>query len=556
MSKKPTAAKIPTGPGLPKPPLGLKVKIDPWGPTQQEISEAATWLTQHATVQSALGNSRNRLLNVQLVDSIVDAKTARNPAPPDRVQATFYDYTNHRTLEATTTISNRKSVDVVESAEQPLPSPEEFAEAVEAVSTHGELGPALREGRFQTYPAMPPLLLEELPDGRFKRSISVGLLPKAAGAKHEIVGFNLVDRSIVRFETNAPNLAQAHNPICGIPYAGQPAVSNAAGQAQVTISQGTTVLWKFIVLRPAATMGPGISTNGTGIELRFVDYRGKRLLYRAHVPILNVSYKNNACGPYRDWQHTESMFDATGADVLPGFRLCSSPPKTILDNGSDQGIFNGVAVFASGDQVQLISEMEAGWYRYISEWRFHADGTIQPRFGFSAVSNSCVCNIHYHHAYWRFDFDVKTPGNNLVREFNDPCLPGFCPSNWHDKLFEISRPRDPSRKRRWRVENTVSGEAYDIVPGASDGSAFTSPDSPFGRGDFWVLRYHGNEIDDGVHATGPPYEAGINAWVNGESTKNQDVVVWYGAHFTHDVNAEPPGTFGDRVGPDLKLVKW
>ena len=105
-----------------------------------------------------------------------------------------------------------------------------FAEAVEAVSTHGELGAALREGRLQTYPAMPPLLLEELPDGRFKRSISVGLLPKAAGAKHEIVGFNLADRSIVRFETNAPNLAQAHNPICGIPYAGQPAVSNAAGK--------------------------------------------------------------------------------------------------------------------------------------------------------------------------------------------------------------------------------------------------------------------------------------------------------------------------------------
>jgi len=28
----------------------------------------------------------------------------------------------------------------------------------------------------------------------------------------------------------------------------------------------------------------------------------------------------------------------------------------------------------------LVSEMSAGWYRYVSEWRFHADGTIQPRF--------------------------------------------------------------------------------------------------------------------------------------------------------------------------------
>ncbi len=51
-------------------------------------------------------------------------------------------------------------------------------------------------------------------------------------------------------------------------------------------------------------------------------------------------------------------------------------------------------------------------------------------------------------------------------------------------------------------------------------------------------------------------KAGIDTWVNGESVNNQDVVIWYGAHVTHDVAAEPPGTFGHIVGPDLKLVKW
>ena len=35
-------------------------------------------------------------------------------------------------------------------------------------------------------------------------------------------------------------------------------------------------------------------------------------------------------------------------------------------------------------EVVLVSEMEAGWYRYVSEWRLHTDGTIKPRFGFSA----------------------------------------------------------------------------------------------------------------------------------------------------------------------------
>jgi hypothetical protein len=70
------------------------------------------------------------------------------------------------------------------------------------------------------------------------------------------------------------------------------------------------------------------------------------------------------------------------------------------------------------------------------------------------------------------------------------------------------------------------------------------------------LRYHGGEIDDGSVATGPPYEVGLDSWVNGESINGADVVVWYGAHFTHDVAHDHPGEFGHVVGPDLKRVRW
>jgi len=34
-------------------------------------------------------------------------------------------------------------------------------------------------------------------------------------------------------------------------------------------------------------------------------------------------------------------------------------------------------------------------------------------------------------------------------------------SNWHDKNFEIRRPRDPGHKRKWRVSNKATGDAYD-----------------------------------------------------------------------------------------------
>jgi hypothetical protein len=371
---------------------------------------------------------------------------------------------------------------------------------------------------------------------------------------HEIVAVNMISRKVTRFAPSergrAPKCSAAHNPICGLPYSGQQTASNVAGSVWVTVTQGGAAVWKFLAIRPAASSG----TNGSGVELRFLDYRGKRVLYRAHVPVLNVKYNANACGPYRDWQNQEGMIQANGTNVAPGFRLCPTPATTILDTGNDAGNFLGVAIYVQGQEVVLVSEMQAGWYRYVSEWRLHTDGTIRPRFGFSAVQSSCVCTIHHHHVYWRLDFDIRTVANNIVREFNDPPIIGS--SNWHDKTYEIRRPRDPAHRRKWRVENLATREAYDIIPGPSDGVATAMADWPFPRGDVWILRYRGTEIDDGVVATGPPYEAGIDPWVNGEPVKGADIVLWYGAHFTHDITHDEPGHFGHTVGPDLKRVRW
>ena len=269
------------------------------------------------------------------------------------------------------------------------------------------------------------------------------------------------------------------------------------GQAWVTVSRGGTVLWRFLAVRPAASSG----TNGSGVELRYVDYRGKRVLYRAHLPLLNVRYDNDACGPYLDWQEEEGMIDAQGVDVAPGFRLCSSPAQTILDTGDDAGNFLGVAIYVQGQEVVLVSEMEAGWYRYVSEWRLHANGNIRPRFGFGAVDSSSY----------------------VVREFNDPPLLGG--SKWRTIRFETQRPRNPARKRRWRVQHRDTDDAYEIIPGPGDGVATSSPDWPFPQGDVWLVRYRGSEIDNGVVATGPPYEANIGNFVNNESIDRADVVV-------------------------------
>jgi hypothetical protein len=441
---------------------------------------------------------------------------------------------------------------VTESVFQPLPDWDELQAAVQILREHEDFGPAIARQELQPYRPMPPFNQDPLPDGRIERTLMVGLVPvKSSNRRHEIVGVDMAKRSVLRFDRGAPTGSNASMRFCGPPGAGQPTASrHEAGQYEVVVNEGGTELWRFKAIRPAASSG----TNGSGIELVSVKYKGKLVLGRAHAPILNVLYGSGShgCGPaYRDWQWEEGMILAEGEDVAPGFRRCPTPAQTIFESGTDRGNFLGVALYTTDNEVVLVSELEAGWYRYVSEWRFDRNGTIRPRFGFAGVQNSCVCERHHHHIYWRFDFDIETAANNRVREFNSPPVVGR--ENLHTLEFETRREKAPAHGRHWLVENTRTGDTYMILPGPNDGRA----EPEFGVGDLWVLRNRGTtEFDDGQGFTTNPSraKAQIDRFVSGEAVHDHDIVVWYAGHFTHDEHDqdETPHI----VGPELKPVRW
>src|SRR5712691_9054422 len=418
----------------------LTVKVEAVAPDQRAHDRVATGLVRSGALREYLGKADHRLLALELLEP--ERKTAK-PRERDRYRATYYDYTNNRAVYAEGRFGDLRGAAVTVSARQPRPSTEEFDAAVKILRRHKELGPALRDGTLRPYRPMPPLVSSPQPDGRVERTVSVGLLPVGRRkAGHEIVGVNMVRRRVERYEQGAPPKALATDGLCGVPVAANQASTGqgVAGQAWVSVYQGATLLWRFLVVRPSVSSG----ASGSGVELRYVDYRGKRVLYQAHVSILNVRYDKDACGPYRDWQYQEGMIQAAGKTVAPGFLLCPTPAKTILDTGSDKGTFLGTAIYVDGEDVVLVCELEAGWYRYVSQWRLYADGTIRPRFAFDATSSSCICNKHHHHVYWRLDFDVRTAAQNVVREYNDPPVVGA--SKWHDIKFEVMRLRDAAHK--------------------------------------------------------------------------------------------------------------
>jgi hypothetical protein len=511
----------------------------------------------HPVVQSVVDSEDRRLLSIRLFEEPVDhcACAERKPAArqPSEVLATVYDYAADRVLEVTGPVEAFDpeapgDIAVRALGYQPLPNDDEFRAAVDIIMHDRELRERIQAGELEVFRPMPPMLTGETADGRVERTVTVGLrTTNTDHASHEIVGVRMFDRAIVR---GVEGLPAPGDRVCEPPPGRDTGgARGVAGQCWITITSGGQTVWRFLAVRPAGSSG----TNGSGIELRYVDYRGKRVLYQAHVPILNVEYgadgQQIGCGPtYRDWQNEETQFEATGNPVAPGFLLCPQPARTIIDTGSDQGNFSGVAIYVDGPEVVLVSEMMAGWYRYITEWRFHVNGALRPRFGFAGTENRCTCHLHIHHVYWRLDFDLRTPGHNTVEEFNDP--PIIANRNWHTKQFEIRRPRDPQHHRRWRVRNTASGETYEIVPGSNDGTA-----TAFGAGDLWVLRYHTGEIDDGQGFTTDPNlsRAHLEKFMTPpEAVTDTDVVIWYAAHYVHDAGLE----VGNWVGPDLVPTRW
>jgi hypothetical protein len=158
----------------------VRIEIEPFGPgpeVNDEVSEAvldhpsvrSTWTGRGTGCSTSAARCRGR-------------GQAGEPVPPDRYRATIYDYTNNRAVVATGRLDDvRGSLEVSVSGRQPIPTRDEFDEAVEILHEDEDLGPAIEEQRLVPYRPMPPLVEAELPDGRVQRTLAVGLMPRDAG---------------------------------------------------------------------------------------------------------------------------------------------------------------------------------------------------------------------------------------------------------------------------------------------------------------------------------------------------------------------------------------
>ncbi|MEU8252153.1 hypothetical protein [Nonomuraea sp. NPDC048916] len=463
------------------------------------------------------------------------AALGHDPGDNAAFRACVFDPVGNRSVELRGTLDRPERAEVRPSSFTPPPSSGELTAA--AAILRADPGFPAGDG-IVVYRPMPPLADLENPDGTTVRRPTLGVYTPGdpTGLRHRIVAIDIMGRS-VDWKPAGINVRMHHDCEDSVPV-GVDALTDHGGPdvVRVRVVRGGTELWDLLVVRPRASapQNPGV---GSGVELRNVRYRGRLLLRQAHVPILNVEYEEGTT--FRDDVSAETRFSATGADPVGwGWRVCGSSPRTILERPhTDAGNFQGVAFHHDGERLRIVSELQAGWYRYANDWRLGDDGTVQPRFGFAATANPMTCQVHRHHAYWRFDFDIEGAANDVVEQFDEgPISPDPVPI-----IRETSRRRRAGRF--WQVRDKSSGRGYRIHPGPFDGTA-----DAYGVSDLWFLRHHPAELDDGN--PGPRDRAALNRFVNGESINGANVVVWYAGHYYHD-QAHPQPHQGELIGPEL-----
>ena len=457
-------------------------------------------------------------------------------------EATIYDYTVEKTfnlvLDAKGRELSRKAV-----AEQPTRLLDELADAGAIVRENPAFSEAIAAGQLTIYEPMPGITVDA--DGR--RLVNVGVISKAVAGqpldKNEVVSVHIPTATVVRYASGAPATSRAQLLACGPASSGCSYNTGPCSYYQIQWPAADPV-WKLKIRHPSCTSS--VQGDGTGLEITDVYYRGRMVLKRAEVPVLNVEYVGNTCGPYRDWLFSEDCFQATGTDVPAagsGVRVASAPPSTLCESGtpgSDAGNFKGVAIYDQGDSLLLMTETNAGWYRYVMEWRLYMDGSFEPIFGFGATSNSCTCNEHYHHAYWRMEWAIDAASDGTIDDPNtgiatlerrrDGTQDDYDPVTTEGTFL---RPEINPDKDFFRIKNPATGNGYILEPGSLDGEA---NGDTYGKWDFAALALNSSQIDD------PNTNTSVNVapWVNGETLgTTKRLVTWYHATYDHH---DPGGT--------------
>jgi hypothetical protein len=188
------------------------IKVRTWGPTQADVDAAKARVEKQRARAGGAQSVKYRLMSLDYIETEANK--------PTRYRVTFYDYTNDRVFIAESDFAAREPVKVREEnyAEAdavfaPGVSSEELFDAFEMVKDDAELAAFYKQGKLQTYDAMPPITMIDS-----ERLVNIGITKNGV---EQVVGVSFKNNRVVYYENGAPPTSKAAPESCGIGNSGQ-----------------------------------------------------------------------------------------------------------------------------------------------------------------------------------------------------------------------------------------------------------------------------------------------------------------------------------------------
>jgi len=320
-------------------------------------------------------------------------------------------------------------------------------------------------------------------------------------------------------------------------------------------------LWEMCYLAPSDSSG----ARGSSLEIRDVYFNGYYAIERAHVPMLFANYDSGTC--YRDWIDSDSEFlkpNPNRPNYPNATTTCdvSTSPTQIVDTcpfinvegsgsiGVNSDCITGVSVEKLEDRLILTTNHSAAWYKYSSRFTFYADGSMAPRFGFGNSSGVNAEITHWHHAYWRINFDIDGSENDEV----------YIDDVKQTVEFHDQRGDDINSAVTWTIKDNVTDRGFQITPTAEDYliDVDEPPHNPDNYHDVDVMATQYRTIGNLVEFSDTPGQNNLSncdmdesELVNGASLDGEDVVFYYRTAVMDLANMGLVCKFG---GPVFSLV--
>ncbi len=287
--------------------------------------------------------------------------------------------------------------------------------------------------------------------------------------------------------------------------------------------------------------------KGSGLEVWWADFKGRRVLWRGTQPFAIVPYHQPVTEPPPP-EHTykDGLNPQCGGAAFTALKHTApnsiAPWTTSAYNAAVDTEAVDVHVEPADDfgpsSLRIVAKFQCGWYQYVHRWEFDSEGVIHAALGMGGALNPFAKQkSHVHHMYFRIDLDIDGFSTDVFEvfehaNFNDPGGDA-----WKTIGAQGKFTASPPLARKFRVRDLTSASGLGALRGYEIELPQNTGRDAHSTGDVWVTIYRGDAVEQGaevgVDCSDKTLEA-IYAQGPLNTAAGSDIVLWVAIRHHHE----------------------